>query len=165
MDDSKKRRYQLIGLSLCLVLLIGNFYYQLSNFESEEIPIEVVEESDDGMYLSIFKKLKQMALKAHIENPTELTKYKVKRDPFLIPGTQTETFSEDIRTTQAGSLVLSGILWDTFSHSAILGNKLVYEGSKYGSYRIKRIQKNKVILESGTKSISLQLRRNSISRL
>jgi hypothetical protein len=70
------------------------------------------------------------------------------RNPFTI-GTSIKAGSED---------TLEGIIWDEKLPLALINGKTVKIGDKVGLDRVTDIQKNKVILNDGTRDRELQLR-------
>ena len=75
---------------------------------------------------------------------TEADKLGLHRDPFS---------TRIIRLP--GEFFLSGILWDTENSTAIVNNVVVRIGSVVEGYKVLDIQKDKVILSNGTKTVNL----------
>ncbi len=53
--------------------------------------------------------------------------------------------------------VLSGILWDPQSPSAIVDNHLIHVGDRVGGWRVQEIRQDRVVLSDGTSTQTLTL--------
>ena len=74
------------------------------------------------------------------------------RDPF------SGKIYVDKNGTSEIDLSLSGILWDEKTPRALIGNEIVKQGSMIGKYMVVRIDKNRVILNDGTKDMELTIK-------
>lgn len=72
-----------------------------------------------------------------------------KRCPFS--GTN---YSKEASTEE---LAISGIIWDEANPRTIINGQIYSEGEKIGDFLIEKIEKQRVILSSGTKTIELHI--------
>lgn len=56
-----------------------------------------------------------------------------------------------------GDFGISGIIWDEVNPQTIINGEILGEGDRIGKFQIERIEKQKVILSDGTKTIELSI--------
>lgn len=146
-----------------LILLLVVFGFQLLNSSSFNDKSQIEEQwldEIDSAYLKLFKEFKTLKLK----NPSSKLKKSptipaLKRDPFVRPdvsGIQSLASSSS-RFFDANALELHGILWDETSPWAVINDEIVRVGSQLGSYRVKQIQMQRVVLASYNNKLVLQM--------
>lgn len=54
-------------------------------------------------------------------------------------------------------LTISGIIWDEVNPQTIINGQILSEGDSIGGFIVQKIEKQKVVLSSGTKTIELQI--------
>jgi len=162
-----------IAIILAIVLIILGFgFYETfpiknssqkqSNPLSDELSLDEMQQ----IYIKIsttYKELKQR--KNLYRSQKSETFFEIKRDPFETPTKKQKTGQKGAKKktpTKRKSkvqirLTLNGILWDEESPSAIINGEVVYVGGKIGSYRVRSILPEKVILTSRGKRRVLQL--------
>ncbi len=80
--------------------------------------------------------------------------------PFLIERGQTRvsTVLIPVETGQPESYSLNGILWDPQMPTAVVNNRVLGVGDRIGSWKVVRIQKDRVVLSDGhsTQELTVQ---------
>ena len=61
------------------------------------------------------------------------------------------------RDTSTEDLEISGIIWDELKPRTIINGQILEEGDRIGNLLVEKIEKQKVILSDGTKTIELQI--------
>jgi hypothetical protein len=72
-----------------------------------------------------------------------------KRCPFSGTNYSKETSTEE--------LAISGIIWDEANPRTIINGQICGEGEKIGDFLIEKIEKQRVILSNGTKTVELHI--------
>ena len=65
--------------------------------------------------------------------------------------------AEEIPTRTLTKLFLNGIAWDEKTPKAVINNRIVGTGDPIGGHKVKRIEKNRVILSDGINDLELRL--------
>lgn len=66
-------------------------------------------------------------------------------------------FSSGREASTASELTLNGIIWDKPKPKAMIGDAIVVKGDTIGKNRVIDIQKDKVVLNDGTKDFELEM--------
>jgi len=158
-----------IAIILVIVLIILGFgFYETfpiknssqkqSNQSFDELSLNEMQQ----LYVKISKTYKELKQNQNLyRSKNSESFFEIKRDPFETP-IKKQNIRKSKPSTKPKSikqipLTLNGILWDEESPSAIINGEVVYVGGKIGSYRVRSILPEKVILTSRGKRRVLQL--------
>lgn len=160
-----------IGLGAVLLVAVLQFsdvvsLKNLLHLNFDEILVDPTLDEIQDTYLHLLDEYNKLKLNTESRNKDySKSTFQLIRNPFELPKSTIKKndnrlnrkTSTRINNQSQNRLRLCGILWDEKSPSAIIGNKIVYVGSRVGSYKVIQILPHKVILSSRRKTLVLRL--------
>lgn len=141
-NSMKKEKLELIITAILIILFIILFMSLFFKKKHAPSPVAAVKQEVPKTEISIQQPGKQAE-----ENEAQVWG----RDPFTL------TAEKTIQVKSATLPILTGIIWDEQHPMAVIGDEVVGIGGKVSDYEVKKIEKERVILQKGEETFTLEL--------
>ena len=159
---SRVRIEKLLLFAIAPMLLLAVFGFQLLDSSPPNHDAGIMDEAGfdeiDRTYLNLFREFKQLKIESWNHKSKSRVGKVLRRDPFVRPDVDLNNIDPSTpKFFTENNLKLTGVLWDEQSPSAVINGEIVQVGSQLGSFRVARIQPEKVILTSAESRVVLEL--------